>query len=171
MVFMTQTTRPYEDPDADELTRLLHRAYATHGDQGLNFTAVDQDVEVTRQRVRGGGSWVTTQADKIVGALTISYPPEGDVQELSQEARAPGRAWLHQLAVDPTCRGTGLARTLWTVGRTWAAEAGATHIGLDTATPAQELVAMYQNWGFRSTETIQFAGKTYASTVMVLDLV
>lgn len=51
-----------------------------------------------------------------------------------------------------------------------AADAGATHFGLDTATPAEHLTAMYRRWGFRKVETIQFPGKTYPSTVMLLDL-
>lgn len=57
MSAMPLVTRPYDDADAEELTGLLHRAYAELGAQGLNFTAVDQDVEVTRERAAGGGSW------------------------------------------------------------------------------------------------------------------
>lgn len=54
----TFPVRLFEDDDAAQLTELQHAAYAELGAMGLNYTAVDQDVETTRERARGGRCWV-----------------------------------------------------------------------------------------------------------------
>jgi hypothetical protein len=48
------SVRMFTPVDAVQLTELLHAAYAELGAMGLNFTAVDQSVETTRYRARGG---------------------------------------------------------------------------------------------------------------------
>ncbi|WP_052850181.1 GNAT family N-acetyltransferase [Streptomyces avicenniae] len=162
--------REFRASDAAPLTAMLHRAYAELGRAGLNFTAVDQDEATTLARAGAGRSWVCVDGGAVVAALTLSLPPGPALRALSHEATLPGRAWLNQLAVDPSRRGQGLASLLWRTGREWARTAGATHVGLDTAAPARHLVARYERWGFRGRETIRWPGKTYASTVMVLPL-
>jgi hypothetical protein len=59
----------------EELTALLHRAYADLGAMGLNYTAVDQSAEVTRLRIAGGRGFVAIdRAGRIVGTI-VFYPP------------------------------------------------------------------------------------------------
>ena len=51
----TISIRPIEPgDDVAALTDMLHRAYAVLGAMGLNYTAVDQTCEVTRERLAGG---------------------------------------------------------------------------------------------------------------------
>ena len=69
------------------------------------------------------------------------------MQELTEVARVDNIAWLNQLAVDPTKRGRGIARQLWLTALSWAAENGATSVGLDTAQEADHLVSLYTSWG------------------------
>ena len=162
--------RRFRPDDASMLTKMLHRAYAELGAAGLNFTAVDQDEETTLRRASGGESWVMTSGNELVAAMTMTFPPEAALQEISQEAAFPNRAWLNQLAVDPTFRGQGLASRLWIQGRRWARSTGASHVGLDTAVPATHQISLYSGWGFQEHETIQWPGKTYKSTIMLLTL-
>jgi len=54
----------------------------------------------------------------------MSMPPSKELQVLTLEARQPGRAWLNQVAVSPRLRRSGLARSLWELGKGWAAERG-----------------------------------------------
>ena len=42
------------------------------------------------------------------------------------------RAWVEDLAVDPTARSTGVGKALLDALRSWAAEHGATHLELDS---------------------------------------
>ncbi|MBO1751234.1 GNAT family N-acetyltransferase [Actinotalea sp. BY-33] len=167
---MDLVLRRFATRDASALTALLHRAYAELGERGLNFTAVDQDEATTLARASAGQTWVVEDEAGLFGSLTMSMPPGGELQGLCAEARRPGRAWLNQLAVDPSRRGTGVASRLWAQGRAWAQEAGATHVGLDTAEPATHLVELYRGWGFAEVERICWPGKRYASAVMVRDL-
>ncbi|MCK6095587.1 hypothetical protein KZX06_06390 [Micrococcus sp. EYE_162] len=104
---------------------------------------------------------------RLVAISTISLPPSPGLRELSDEAAVPGRAWLNQMAVHPDVRGTGLPRRPWETGRTWAAGQGTTSVCVDTAAPAEPLVAIYRVWGFEPTGTIHWEGKRYDSVVMV----
>lgn len=163
--------RAFGPADVPELTRLLHRAYAELGRAGLNFTAVDQDETTTLRRASGGETWVVVEADRIVATMTISWPAEAALGALTPEATRPGRAWLNQLAVDPSHRGEGLARRLRDEGYAWCLARGATSIGLDTARPARHLIDLYSTWGFRVVATVQWPGKTYGSVIMTRPLV
>jgi GNAT superfamily N-acetyltransferase len=162
--------RRFRRDDVSALTGMLHRAYAELGAMGLNFTAVDQDEPTTLRRASGGESWVVTSGNELVAAMTMTFPPEAALQDISQEAALPNRVWLNQLAVDPTFRGRGLAGRLWVQGAAWARSAGASHVGLDTAVPATHLISLYSRWGFQGRETVRWPGKTYESTIMLLAL-
>lgn len=162
--------RLFEAADAAPLTELLHAAYAELGEMGLNYTAVDQDVETTRARALGGRCWIVEQNDRIVASLTMSLPPSADLQKLTATARERDRAWLNQVAVSPTLRGRGIAADLWHRGRRWALAQGASSIGVDTAVPAEHPVRLYSSWGFTHVGTIHWPGKTYDSVVMIRPL-
>lgn len=170
LVEPTFAVRLFVDADADRLTELLHCAYAELGAMGLNYTAVDQDVKTTRDRVRGGRCWVVEQDSRLVGSLTMSLPPSAGLQRLSAHARPEHRAWLNQVAVSPDARGLGIAADLWQKGRRWAVDQQATSVGVDTAVPAEHLLRLYESWGFVRVDTIQWPGKTYASAVMTRPL-
>jgi GNAT superfamily N-acetyltransferase len=164
------SVRLFNDADADELTAVLHAAYAELGAVGLNYTAVDQDVHTTLLRARGGQCWVVERDDEIVGTLTMSMPPSSGLQELTPEAQVAQRAWLNQVAVLPTDQRAGIASELWRLGCEWARAHAATSIGVDTAIPAQHLVRLYRAWGFEQVSTIHWSGKTYDSVVMIRPL-
>ncbi|WP_217136610.1 GNAT family N-acetyltransferase [Leucobacter chinensis] len=162
--------RPFAPSDASALTTMLHRAYAELGAAGLNFTAVDQDVQTTLRRALGGQTWVYETDATLCAALAISWPAEASLRSISREANVPKRAWLNQLAVDPEHRRKGLARELRDIGFAWCREQGATSLGLDTALPATHLIELYSGWGFETIERVQWPGKTYESVVMTRSL-
>lgn len=163
--------RPFQINDITPLTALLHAAYAELGARGLNFTAVDQDEDTTLARASAGQCWVMEDAHgRLVATLTMSYPPSPGIQALTPEARQTHCAWLNQLAVCPQHRGLGLAHQLWHTGKHWAQTQGAQVIGLDTALPAEHLIALYERWRFAKRDTIHWPGKTYDSAIMCLTL-
>lgn len=164
------SVRLFRDADAGPLTELLHAAYAELGAMGLNYTAVDQDAETTRERARGGQCWIAEQSGQIIGTLTMSLPPSEGLRELTAAACEHGCAWLNQVAVSPSARGRGVAADLWRRGRQWAFAQGASSIGVDTAVPADHLVRLYSSWGFAQVDTIHWPGKTYDSVVMIRSL-
>lgn len=164
---MALDLRPFRPADAEPVTRLLHRGYAGLAARGLNFTAATQDADLTAWRAAAGVSWVLTEDDVPVATLTLTVPPSRPLRELTPEAAAPGRAWLNQMAVDPAHQGRGHARRLRDAALAHAARAGITGVGVDTAAPAGELLALYERWGFVRRDVIRWPGKTYDSVVLV----
>ncbi len=168
--------RPLGPADSlDVLTALIHRAYAHLGSMGLNYTAVDQTVSMTRTRVQRGQCWVLQRDDTgdILGTITVNraFDPNTDPW-----ARAT--AWyyrqdvahLHQFAVEPSMQGQGWGARLIDTAETWAREQGHRAIALDTAVPAKHLRTLYGRRGYRDVDDVQWGGKRYRSVVMVKPL-
>jgi GNAT superfamily N-acetyltransferase len=167
--------RPLSATDSlESLTALLHRAYARLAAMGLNFTAVDQSVEVTRQRFAAGQGFVLDDAGALVGCVVVAGP--FDPVRHPGVLRSPWYlrrdvAHLHQLAVDPACQGRGLGERLVGACEAWARERGFRAIALDTAEPAQHLRARYACLGYEEVDLVQWDGKRYRSLILVKPLV
>lgn len=153
------------------LTALLHASYASLAAQGWNFTAVDQSVDVTRERLAGAHGFVAERAGQFVGTVAIRGPkPSGEAYIGDPSPTlytTPGTAILSQLAVHPDCRGQGVGERLMDVAEAWACEQGFTQLALDTAEPAVALRRRYERRGYVTVGGVQWQGKTYASVLMV----
>ncbi|HEY8879048.1 MAG TPA: GNAT family N-acetyltransferase [Roseateles sp.] len=163
--------RPLHPSDSlDELTRLLHVAYASLAAQGWNFTAVDQGVDVTRDRLAGAQGFVAELDGRLVGTVAVRGPkPAGEAYIADPPPplyTTPGTAILSQLAVHPDCRGLGLGERLMDVAEAWASAQGFSRIALDTAEPAAALRRRYERRGYVPVGGIRWQGKTYASVLM-----
>jgi GNAT superfamily N-acetyltransferase len=165
------TIRPLADSDClTELTALLHAAYASLAAQGWNFTAVDQSVDVTRERLTGAQGFVAELEGRLVGTVAVRGPkPPGEAYIADPPPplyTTPGTAILAQLAVHPDCRGEGLGERLMTAAEAWARDQGFVQLALDTAEPAQALRRRYERRGYATVGRIQWQGKTYVSVLM-----
>lgn len=163
--------RPLLPSDSLEaLTHLLHAAYASLAAQGWNFTAVDQPVEVTRERLAGAQAFVAAQHGRLVGTVAVRGPkPAGEAYIADPPPplyTTPGTAILSQLGVHPDCRGQGLAEALIEAAEAWARAQGFGQIALDTAEPAAALRARYARRGYAEVGAVQWTGKTYRSVLM-----
>ncbi|MES2960436.1 MAG: GNAT family N-acetyltransferase [Pseudomonadota bacterium] len=163
--------RPLAATDSIEaLTALLHRAYARLAAMGLNFTAVDQSIETTRQRVASGHCVVAEAGGTLVGTVTVRV-----AYDVNAEPWARATPWfyrsdaahLHQLAVDPAAQGQGLGDRLVAAGETWARAQGRTALLLDTAAPAAHLRQRYARLGYHDVDDVQWVGKRYRSVLML----
>lgn len=152
------------DDSIDELTTLLHRSYAGLGNMGLNYTAVDQSTETTRERLSLGFAFVAIDPqDRLVGTV-VFYRPQ----------RSTGSPWLErpevanfgQLAVDPALQRRGIGSRLMDLVEEQARAVGAKEIALDTAEPAIHLIELYQRRGYRFIEHAPWRGKSYRSVIM-----
>jgi hypothetical protein len=85
------------------LTALLHVSYASLAAQGWNFTAVDQPVDVTRDRLAGAQGFVAELDGRLVGTVAVRGPkPPGEAYIADPPPplyTTPGTAILSQLAV------------------------------------------------------------------------
>lgn len=166
--------RPLEAGDSlQALTTLLHRAYAPLGAAGMNFTAVDQDVEVTRQRVQRGRCFVAERAGELVGTVTVDGMYDPNTQRWARATPWFFRrdvAHLHQYAVDPACQRGGVGAGLMAACEQWARAGGHRALALDTAMPAGHLRERYRRTGFAEVASVQWDGKRYRSVIMVKPL-
>jgi len=163
--------RPLTDDDClQTLTALLHAAYASLAAQGWNFTAVNQSVDVTRDRLAGAQGFVAELDGRLVGTIAIRGPkPAGEAYIADPPPplyTTPGTAILSQLAVHPDCRGQGVGERLIDAAEAWAAAQGFAQIALDTAEPATALRRRYERRGYVTVGGVQWQGKTYASVLM-----
>ena len=152
------------DPDSDDfeaLTALLHRAYARLAEMGLNFTAT------TRERCADGECWVAEREGMIVG--TVVWGTGADDHDPAPY-REHGVAHFNQFAVEPTLQGTGIGDRLLAKIEVRAREAGFHAMTLDTAEPAEHLIAFYCRRGYRQIATHQWGDKTYRSVILSKDL-
>ncbi|WP_406110761.1 GNAT family N-acetyltransferase [Kitasatospora purpeofusca] len=155
-----------EGDSAEELTLLLHRAYAAHAAAGRVFFASYQSVQDTAIRAGRGECWLAFQGVELVGSVTVAAPyavPAG----YPAPADA-GSFW--QLAVDPACQGTGLGQRLLTVAEDRIIALGAAEAVIDTSVEAVELVGWYLRRGYAPIGTWRWDVTNYESVVLLKDL-
>ncbi|MFT7776790.1 GNAT family N-acetyltransferase [Roseateles sp.] len=167
----TVDIRPLDATDSvEDLTELLHASYASLAAQGWNFTAVDQGVDVTRQRLADGQAFVAVAGAQLVGTVAVRGPkPAGEAYIADPPPplyTTAGTAILSQLGVHPDWRGQGLAERLIDTAETWASDQGHHQIALDTAEPAAVLRRRYARRGYAEVGVVQWQGKTYRSVLM-----
>lgn len=163
------TIRPYSeaDDDIDDLTDLLHRAYAPLASRGLRFTATHQSSEVTRLRFNKGFPLIAEWNRKPVGTIT-GYGPDPDSQV--PEYRDESSYHFGQFGVDPNFQGRGIGKALHEAILRHAMEQGAHFMCLDTAAPAEDLIGLYQKWGYAIVNRVSFSSVNYDSVIMRRDL-
>ena len=156
--------RPFLESDSvHELTLLLHRAYARLGNMGLNYTAVDQSVEVTAKRIQGGQCFVVTAESTLVGTIVVQPTyAKNDCEYFTRQNVAA----VHQFAVDPSHQSKGIGRILLQRAEQWAIEHGFGELAMDTAEQATHLIELYARLGYRHVAWVQWPGKVYRSVVL-----
>jgi GNAT superfamily N-acetyltransferase len=164
----TVVIRPIEPSDSvEELTKLLHRAYAPLGELGLNYTAVDQTAATTAHRIAKGQCFVAVESSTLVGTIVVDPPlPKSPCEYFAR----PEVASAHQFAVAPEHQGRGLGVQLLQCAESWAKGHGYAEMAIDTAEPADHLISFYSHCGYRRVDWVQWEGKLYRSVVMSKDL-
>jgi GNAT superfamily N-acetyltransferase len=148
----------------EELTGLMHRAYARLGAMGFNYKAVDQSVALTRSRISKGECYVALDGDVLVGTAVL-LPPNQHAEYCEWYDR-PDVAVLSQFAVEPALQGRGVGRRLIAHLEARARELGAAELSVDAAEGATHLMALYERLGYRHVGTAQWAHATYRSVLL-----
>lgn len=153
------------EDDLEAITHLLHRAYAKLGEMGLNYTAVYQTAEVTRQRCDRGDAWLAVADDLIVGIGVLSQSPNSKTYY-----GKPGVWAVHQFAIEPELQGHGLGAKLLSHLEDQARRHGGKEVALDTAGAAHHLIEWYLKRGYRPVDSVSWPGKTYSSFIFAKGL-
>ena len=157
--------RPLSPDDSmDELTEMLHVAYAELARAGMRFVATHQSVEVTRRRCAQGECWVAEVEGALVGTITI-VPPSAPAR-IPWYSR-PDVARANQFGVLPDLRGHRIGTRLLETAERRAVEMGASELALDTAEGATALIDLYTRHGYRFIDFADWRPETnYRSVVM-----
>lgn len=147
----------------EELTRLLHRAYAELAAMGFRFHATFQAPDVTRKRAERGECWVADLHGRVIGTVTF-YPC--DRTDGSPWYDRPDVASTGQLGVDPDYRRHGIGARLMDLVEDRARATGAREIALDTSEGAKHLIALYERRGYRFVEHAQWSVTNYRSVIL-----
>ena len=141
------TIRPLAPTDSiEELTALLHRAYAELAAMGLRYSATHQSSEVTAARASEGECALAVLDGVVVGTITL-VPPD----------RARGTAWYDrsdvatfgQFGVEPHLKRHGIGSALLEHVVARALALGARELACDTSERALHLIEYYARRGFR----------------------
>ena len=147
-----------------ELTRLLHRAYATLAAKGFNYTAVDQNESATRRQIESRECYVGFIAGRMIASLLLgSAVPE---QLACEWYRRQGIGIIGRFAVEPTLQGQGIGSQMLSFAERRAQSLGALETAVDTAEGAQHLIQLYEKRGYRHVGHVQWEGKNYRSVVL-----
>ena len=133
--------------DADDLvaiTDLVHAAYLPHAQSGLRYWGTHQSVDDTAKRIHSGTALVMLDGGRYP-VIVIVRPPQS---ESAVPLYRQSNVWsISQFFVSPEYKGKGYGRKLHEKALSFASDAGAEFMALDTAEPVNGLVAMYQTWG------------------------
>ena len=152
-----------DDDSIDELTSLLHRAFARLGRMGLACTGVEQSPEMTLARVRRGTCFVAVRGDRIAGTMTLETPGPRQPCEWYRRTEV---ASLHQFGVDPSEQRLGCGTRLLQFAERWTAGQRYAELALDTPSRAAHLVDFYAAHGFRRVGEFQQHDKAYTSVIL-----
>lgn len=149
----------------DEMTELLHRAYAPLEAAGMNYVAASQSSDITRRRVeRASACWVARDDGALVG--TIAYYTFAPADRAPVWYSDPSVGHFAQFAVDPKAQRRGIGSALLLVAERHAAGDGKAEIACDTALPATHLIAYYERRGFRRIGRHRWPHALYTSVVL-----
>lgn len=149
----------------EDITRLLHLGYAERIDEGLHYSATDQSVQKTIERVGDGVCLVALLNGRLVA--TESY-------KLVESRNLKGKRWfqddnyyyLHSLTVHPDFKRKGIGLKIRNVIRDEAIKNNIFSLISDTSEHAKWLIKWYSRLGHKKVGYISHQGTNYYSVVM-----
>ncbi|MCR9256155.1 MAG: GNAT family N-acetyltransferase [Alphaproteobacteria bacterium] len=145
------------------MTEILHTAYGRLAVMGLNYQAVDQPVEVTRERAALGECYIAELTGEMVGTVTLMPP---SFQDYHPHFSRPDVAMFGQFAMDPKLQGKGHGNRMIAFLEDRARALGAKELACDTAEPATHLVEWYTRLGYRYIDHADWPHTNYISLIL-----
>lgn len=148
----------------EELTALLHRAYAGLAAKGFNYTAVDQSVTATREAIGKKECYLGFVAGRMSATLLLGSA--GPLQRACEWYARPSTWIIGRFAVAPAVQRRGIGGQMLAFAERRAQSLGALEVAVDTAEGAEHLVQLYSKRGYRHVAHVQWEGKNYRSVVL-----
>jgi GNAT superfamily N-acetyltransferase len=149
----------------DELTLLLHRAYAVLADRGFNYVAATQSPLVTEKRLQAGIAYTARLNEQIVGTVTY-YSTSPDTPEEPDYYKKSEVGHFGQFAVLPEMQKLGIGGMLVELIESVALSDKKEEIACDTAEGATNLIEYYTRRGYQAVGYQQWGHACYRSIML-----
>lgn len=149
----------------EELTSLLHRAYAEQVAMGLQPLAGRQTVDVTRARSATGENFIATLGENgpLVGTILFQEKESAAFPEWFLRSEV---AHFSLFGVDPLHQGRGIGGMLLAAVEQRAKELGKAEIALSMAEPDTKLSGYYAHRAYRFIQHWQWPYTNYRSIIL-----
>lgn len=137
----------------EEITDLLHRAFAEHSSRGLHYGACTQSSEVTRQRAGDGICLVALLDGKLVGTGLVNI----------QQRYGKKIGYLSQLGVLPEVKGQGIGTKIKEMVIDICRQRRADAIYCNTSEKAGKVVKFYLEGRWQKIGLLSFENTNYYS--------
>lgn len=156
----------------EEITHLLHRAYARQKAIGLDPLAGRQDYARTLDRVINSECYLAfmdheQDTQRIVGVVLLN---EHEQVTFPDYFLREGVAHFAMFAVDPTLQAIGVGTRLLDTCTRRARELGNTQLALSMARPDAALLRYYQRRGYEQVQDWQWPYTNYVSLILARDI-
>lgn len=149
----------------EDITTLLHLGYAERAEEGLQYSATDQSVQKTIERVDNGICLVALLNGELVA--TESY-------KLVEKKNLKRKRWfydnnyyyLHSLSVHPNFKKKGIGLKIRNVIRDEAIKNNISSLISDTSEHAGWLIDWYSRLGHKKVGYVSHFGTNYYSVIM-----
>ena len=149
----------------EEVTELLHRAYAGLAARGFNYVAASQTAAVTESRLTAGSGYIARLNEQIIGTITY-YTTARDADDEPNYYKEKTVAHFGQFAILPQLQHLGFGSRLVEFAESLASKDGKKEIACDTAEGATNLINYYTSRGYRHVEYHQWHSACYRSVIL-----
>lgn len=156
----------------EEITTLLHRAYARQRVIGLDPLAGRQDNARTLDRVLNSECFLAfmdheQDSQRIVGVILLN---EHERVTFPEYFLRPGVSHFAMFGVDPELQAIGVGQKLLDTCVRRAKELGSTQMALSMAEPDAALFRYYQRRGYEEVQKWQWPYTNYVSLILAKDI-
>lgn len=139
----------------EDITDLLHQAFAEHKAKGLHYSACDQSVDVTRKRAENGICLVALQDGELVGTGLVNF--------VQRHGTTIG--CLSQLGILPEVKGHGIGTKLKIARIEICRQKKVDAIYCDTSEKAKSVIRFNMQKGWQKVGLISSVNTNYYSVV------
>jgi len=143
----------------EQITELLHLAFAEKKEKGMSYLATHQDAETTKKRVGDGVCLVALIDDKLVGTASFQIKTPDKFNKRWHNEKL--YAYASQLAVHSDFKGMGLGNKLQSERIRLCAENNVDELLGHTSIYAKEILSWWKRQGAQYVEFISSAATNY----------
>lgn len=149
----------------EEITHLLHLGYSERKSEGLTYSAVNQSVKKTLERVGDGVCLVAILEGKLIGTESYKLVKKEDLRR-KRWFYDDQYYYLHSLAVHPDYKRQGIGLKIRNVIRDEAIKNNIGSLISDTSEHAKWLISWYDRLGHRKVGYLSHPSTNYYSIMM-----